>query len=49
MRRARHVTRMQHMRNAYSILVGKPDRNRPFGRCKYKWEDTNRMDLQDIV
>jgi hypothetical protein len=35
------------MRNAYKILVGKPDRNRPFKRCGHRWED-NRMGLEEM-
>jgi hypothetical protein len=26
------------MRNAYKILVGKPERKRPFGRPSRRWE-----------
>jgi hypothetical protein len=29
-----HVTDMEDMRNAYKILVGKPEGKRPFGRRK---------------
>jgi hypothetical protein len=35
------------MRNAYSILVGKPE-GRPLGRRKRRWEDNIRMDLREI-
>jgi hypothetical protein len=27
------------MRNAFKILVGKPDGRRPLGRSRYGWED----------
>jgi hypothetical protein len=27
------------VRNAYNILVGKPEGKRSFGRYKYRWED----------
>jgi hypothetical protein len=27
------------MRNAYNILVGKPEGSRPFGRSRCRWED----------
>jgi hypothetical protein len=30
---------MGEMRNAYNILVGKPDGKRPFGGPKYRWND----------
>jgi hypothetical protein len=32
-------------RNAYRILVGKPEENRPLGRLKRRWMDNNKMDL----
>jgi hypothetical protein len=35
MRCAGHVARMGEMRNAYSILVGKPEGKIPFGRPRY--------------
>jgi hypothetical protein len=33
-------------RNAYKILVGKPEEKRPFGRPRCRWEDNNKMDLR---
>jgi hypothetical protein len=33
------------MRNAYYILVGKPDGKRPLGRPRRRLEDNIRMDL----
>jgi len=33
-------------RNAYSILVGKPEGNKPLGRPKRRWEDNVRTDLR---
>jgi hypothetical protein len=35
-------------RNAYRILVGKPEGNRPLGRPRPKWEDNIKMDLREI-
>jgi hypothetical protein len=35
---AGHVTRMGEMRNAYNILVGKPEGKRPQGRPRHRWE-----------
>jgi hypothetical protein len=29
---AEHIARIGEMRNAYNILVGKPEEKRPFGR-----------------
>jgi hypothetical protein len=34
-----HVACMGEMRNAYSILVGKPEGKRPLGRPKHRWAD----------
>jgi len=36
------------MRNAYKILVRKPEGKRPLGRHRCKWEDNIRMDLREI-
>jgi hypothetical protein len=30
----------------YRVLVGKPDRQRPLGRSRLRWEDGNRMALR---
>jgi hypothetical protein len=34
------------MRSAYKVLAGKPERKRPLGRPKCRW-DTIRMDLRE--
>jgi hypothetical protein len=36
------------LRNAYRILVGKPEGKRPLGRPRRRWEDNIRMDLRMI-
>jgi hypothetical protein len=48
MRWAGHVARMGEGRNVYRILVGKPERRRPFGRSRSRWEDGIKMDLREI-
>jgi hypothetical protein len=48
MRWAGHVARMGEGRGAYRILVGRPDRKRPLGRTRRKWEDNIKMDLQEV-
>jgi hypothetical protein len=48
MRWARHVARMGAERNAYRILVGKPDGKRPLGRPRRRWLDNIKMDLREI-
>jgi hypothetical protein len=35
-------------KNAYWILVGKPEGKRPLGRPKCRWEDNIRMELREI-
>jgi hypothetical protein len=37
------------MKNAYSILVGKPEEKRPLGRRRRKWEDNIRKDLSETL
>jgi hypothetical protein len=37
MRWTLHLTRMKEMRNAYKILIGKPQEKRPLGRSRRKW------------
>jgi hypothetical protein len=34
-------------RNAYRILVGKPEGNRPLGRPRHRWEDNIKMVFRD--
>jgi len=41
-----HPARTGEMGNAYSILFGKGERNRPFGRPRLRWENNIRMDLR---
>jgi hypothetical protein len=35
------------MRNAYKILVGKPEGNRQLGRLRSRWEDNIKMNLRE--
>ena len=35
-------------RGVYRVLVGKPERKRPFGRARHRWEDNIKMDLQEM-
>jgi hypothetical protein len=39
---------MGEKRNAYRILVGKPEERRSLGRPRRRWEDNIRMDLREI-
>jgi len=38
---------MGEMRNAYKILVQKPEGKRLLGRPRCRWEDNIRMDLRE--
>jgi hypothetical protein len=48
MRWAGHVAQMGEKRNAYRILVGKPEGKRPLGRPRCRWVDNIKMDLREI-
>jgi len=48
MRWVEHVVRMDAMRNAYKIMVGKPEEKRPLARIRHRWEDNIRIDLKEI-
>jgi hypothetical protein len=48
MRWAGNVARMGEMRNAYRILVGKPEGKRPLGRPKRRWVENIKMDPREI-
>jgi hypothetical protein len=39
---------MGEERKVYRVLVGKPERKRPLGRPRFRWEDGTRKDLGEI-
>jgi hypothetical protein len=43
-----HVARMGDRRGACMVLVGRPDGKRPLGRRMSRWEDSIRMDLEEV-
>jgi len=43
-----HVARMGDRRGVFRVLVGKPERKRPFGRPRLRWDDNIKMDLQEM-
>jgi hypothetical protein len=38
----------EEKRNAYKILVGKPEEKRPLGKPRLKWVDNFKIDLREI-
>jgi hypothetical protein len=45
---SRECSTNEEKRNAYRILVGKPEGKRPLGRPKRRWVDNIRMELREI-
>jgi cell wall assembly regulator SMI1 len=48
-RRRRYTGHVGEMRNAFKILVGKPEGKSPLGRPRRRWEDNITMDLMEVV
>ena len=48
LRWAGHVARMEEGGSAFKMLTGKPSGKRPLGRPRRRWEDSIRMDLEEI-
>jgi hypothetical protein len=48
MKWAGHVVRMGEKRNAYRILLGKPEGKRQLGRPRRRWVDNIKIDLREI-
>ena len=48
MRWVGRVARVGERRVVYRVLVGKPEGKRPLGRPRRRWEDTIKMDLQEV-
>jgi hypothetical protein len=45
---AGHAARLGEKRNAYRILVGKPERKRPLGRPRRRWVNNIKIDFREI-
>jgi hypothetical protein len=48
LRWAVHVARMGAKNNAYRILLGKPEGDRPLGRQRLRWMDNIKIDIREI-
>ncbi|KAJ4428780.1 hypothetical protein ANN_25773 [Periplaneta americana] len=48
LRWAGHVARMGESRNAYRVLVGRPEGKRALGRPRRRWEDNIKIDLREV-
>jgi hypothetical protein len=48
MKWAGHVARMGEGRDAYRVLVGRPEGKRLLGKPRRSWEDNIKMDLGEI-
>jgi hypothetical protein len=48
MRWAGHVALMGEKKNAYRLLVGKPEGKSPVGRSRRRWVDNIRIDLREV-
>jgi hypothetical protein len=48
MRWAGHVARIGEKRNAYRLLMRKPEGKRPLGRPRRRWVDNFKMDLGEV-
>jgi hypothetical protein len=44
-----NVARIWEIRNAYRILVGKPEGKRALGRHAVRWEDNSKITLKEIA
>jgi hypothetical protein len=48
MRWAGHGARMGEVRDAYRVLVGRPEGKRPLERPRLRWKDNIKLDLREI-
>jgi len=48
MRWAGRVARMGEGRGVHRVLVGKPERKRPLGRPRRRWDDNIKVDLREV-
>jgi hypothetical protein len=46
---AGHAARMGESRRAYSVVLGKPEGERPLGRPGCRWEDSIKTDIEEMI
>ena len=49
LRWAGHVACTEEYRNAYRVLVGRPDGKRPLRRPRHRWKDNIKVDFKEVV
>ena len=42
------MARLEEGRVVHKVLVGKPERKRPSGRPRRRWEDNIKVDLEEV-
>jgi hypothetical protein len=47
-RGAGHVARMGEARGVYRFFVGKPEKKRPLGGPRRRWEDNIKVDVEEV-
>ena len=45
---AEHVASIKLSRNAYRVLMRRPEIKRPLGRPRHRWKDNIKMDLREV-
>jgi hypothetical protein len=43
-----HLVSMVERIGAYTMLVGRPEWRKPFGRPRQRWKDNIKIDLQEV-
>jgi hypothetical protein len=47
MRRAGHVAHIVNRRNVYKALIKKPERKKPLGKPRRRWDENIKIHLQE--
>jgi hypothetical protein len=49
MRFSGHAERKEHMTNAHTVSIGKPEGKKPLAKPGLRWKDNIKIDLQRIT